>query len=134
MNFEIELNKLIELYNSKQVENFKSQYELLKENFPTKVDIVANALKESVSVYKKKFDTDLEEVNLKVRLLEVTEVVSLSYIAKHYFNRTRNWLYQRINGNIVKGKPAKFTEDEIQKLQFAINDIGRKLQDFQISM
>ncbi len=134
MDFEIELNNLIEFYNSKQVDKFKSQDEIMRNNFPAKVDVMANALKEAISLYEKKFDADVEEVNLKVRLLEVTEVVSLSYIAKHYFNRTRNWLYQRINGNIVKGKPARFTEEEIQKLQFAINDIGRKLQDFQISM
>lgn len=132
--FENELNKLIELYNSNQVDAFKSQFEMMKENFPTKIDDIVGAINEATQQYNKKVDAELEEMTLKVRLAEITEVVSLSYIAKHYFNRTRNWLYQRINGNIVAGKPAKFTEEEIKKLQFAINDIGHKLQNFQISL
>jgi hypothetical protein len=64
--------------------------------------------------------------------MEVTKVVSLSYIAKNYFNRTRQWLYQKINGNIVNGRPVKFTQEEIDTLNFAIHDISRKLSSITI--
>lgn len=76
---------------------------------------------------------EIKEIALKVQLEEVSKIVSLSYIAEHYFNRTRNWLYQRINGNIVGGKPMQFNDEELKKLQFAINDIGRQLESFTIS-
>ena len=49
------------------------------------------------------------------------------YIAKTYFNKSRQWLYQRINGNIVNGKQASFTKEEIDILNHALNDIGNRL-------
>lgn len=65
------------------------------------------------------------ELNLRLRLKEVSEVVSMSYIAKNYFQKSKEWLYQRINGYIVNGKKSKFTSDELDKLQFALKDISK---------
>lgn len=45
-----------------------------------------------------------EEAILRDKLGELPEAISFSYIAKKYFGKSRNWLYQRINGNIVNGK------------------------------
>ena len=42
-----------------------------------------------------------EEAILRDKLGELPEAISFSYIAKKYFGKSRNWLYQRINGNIV---------------------------------
>lgn len=68
-----------------------------------------------------------EEIKIKEQLKEVSKMISLSYIAQNYFNRTRTWLYQRINGNLVHGKPAQFTEQELDTLRFAIKDISNRL-------
>ena len=38
------------------------------------------------------------------RLKSVLPAISLSYIAKTYFNKSRSWLNQRINGNTVNGR------------------------------
>ena len=43
----------------------------------------------------------VEEAILRDKLGELPEAISFSYIAKKYFGKSRNWLYQRINGNIV---------------------------------
>ncbi|MDR3062484.1 MAG: DUF5053 domain-containing protein [Dysgonamonadaceae bacterium] len=53
---------------------------------------------------------------------------------KTYFNKSDAWLYQRINGNVVNGKPAYFTHQEIEKLKFALNDISKKLSSLSISL
>ena len=43
---------------------------------------------------------------------DILPIISLLYIAKTYFGKTKEWLYQRVNGNIAKGKPAKFTDEK----------------------
>ena len=35
-------------------------------------------------------------------------------------------LYQRLNGNLVNGKPARFTPDELQTFNNALQDISKK--------
>ncbi len=68
-----------------------------------------------------------ETEHIRQQLGEVPEILSMSYIAKNYFGKSRTWLYQRINGNKVNGKPAYFTRSERKQLQDALQDIGKKL-------
>ncbi len=67
----------------------------------------------------------LDEITDIVRLGEVAKIISLSYVAEKYFGKTRHWLYQRLNGNLVNGKPARFTPAERRKLSEALADISR---------
>jgi hypothetical protein len=67
----------------------------------------------------------VEELVEKVELGKVSNIVSISYIAQTYFGKTRHWLYQRLNGNLVNGKPARFTPSEKIRLKEALQDIGR---------
>lgn len=69
------------------------------------------------------------EINIKKRMEKIQDIVSYSYIAKKYFGKSRHWLYQRINANIVNGKPAKFTDEELKKLVYALDDICGLIQD-----
>ena len=64
-----------------------------------------------------------------VKLGEITKIISLSYVSKKYFGRTRQWLYQRLNGNIVNGKQAKFTDEERKKLSMALDDISALIKE-----
>lgn len=68
-----------------------------------------------------------EKLVAKKRLDEISNIISISYIAKEYFGKTPQWFYQRLNENIVNGKPATFTEDEIKTLNFALKDISKKI-------
>ena len=67
--------------------------------------------------------------DVRQRLGDFPQVLNMSYIAKHYFGKSRTWLYQRINGDIVNGKPVFFTIAERRQLQEALHDLGKKLSE-----
>ena len=60
--------------------------------------------------------------------------ISLSYIAKKYFGKSRNWLYQRINGYMVNGKRAEFTQNEFRTFLDALDDIGTTIRNISSSL
>ena len=66
------------------------------------------------------------------RLKSVLPAISLSYIAKTYFNKSRSWLNQRINGNTVNGVQAKFSQEELRTLDFALKDLSAKLAEIRV--
>jgi len=76
---------------------------------------------------------EAQNVVIRQQLKEVLPMVSLSYIAKTYFGKSKEWLYQRINGNMVNGKPAKFTPQEIGVLNDALQNMGNMLLDIRVS-
>ena len=63
-------------------------------------------------------------VDTRQKLNHVLDFASMSYIAKNYFGKTRQWLYQKINGSIVNGKPADFTSDELHILSVALSELS----------
>lgn len=67
------------------------------------------------------------------RLKTVLPAISLAYIAKTYFHKSRSWLNQRINGNTVNGVPAKFSQEELHTLDFALKDLSAKLSEIRVS-
>ncbi len=75
-----------------------------------------------------------KQLKIKEQLSEVSQYVSMSYIAKNYFNKTKSWLSQRINGHEVNGKPSQFTEEEINILNAAFADLSKKLGAFSVSV
>lgn len=68
-----------------------------------------------------------DEAILRDKLGELPDAVSFSYIARKYFGKSRSWLYQRINGHMVNGKKARFTENELRTFRHALDDIGAML-------
>jgi len=74
------------------------------------------------------------QLAMKQKLKDVIPAISLVYIAKTYFDKTDAWLYQRINGNIVNGKPAAFTPKEMATMKFALNDLSNKLGSLSVSL
>lgn len=68
------------------------------------------------------------DIDVKNILGETTEMLNLSYIARRYFGKDRTWLYQRLNRSVVNGKPAAFTEAELQTLSDALNKISHIIQ------
>ena len=74
-----------------------------------------------------------EQLALRVKLQEVLPAVSMSYVDKNYFGKTRQWLYQRLSGTIVNGKPAKMTPEELRIFEAALHDLGGKLSSVHVS-
>lgn len=77
------------------------------------------------SLYKK--GRQINELAIKVQLQSVSDMINMSYIAKNYFGKSRQWLSHRVNGATVNGKPAQFTKSQIETLNIALKDIGKKI-------
>ncbi|GAB6012357.1 DUF5053 domain-containing protein [Viscerimonas tarda] len=70
---------------------------------------------------------ELKELELRQKLQNVLPIISVSYLAKNYFNKTPQWFYQRLNGNVVNGKQASFNKAEISTLQKALTEISEEI-------
>jgi len=77
----------------------------------------------------KAIKSELQDVKLALELGDVANALSLSYIAKEYFGKSKTWLYQRLNGNKVNGKPARFTEDERKRFAAALLDLSKRINE-----
>lgn len=84
-----------------------------------------SATKKGLNVIK----SDLQDVKLALKLGDVANALSLSYIAKVYFGKSKTWLYQRLNGNNVNGKPARFTDEERKRFAEALQDLSRRISE-----
>ncbi len=105
-----------QLFKQKRLQNFESKTEDEKKAY---IENSESGLENAVK--------GAEDLLDRVNLGEVANMVSVAYIAKKYFGKTRQWLYQRLNGNIVHGRPAQFTEDERIRLKEALLDISEHI-------
>ena len=69
----------------------------------------------------------VEELTVAEKVGDVTKMVSMAYIARTYFGKTRSWLAHKLHGDIVNGKPSSFSEEELQTLKNARGDMSKKL-------
>ncbi len=60
-------------------------------------------------------------------MVECADFLNLSQMARHYFGKSANWLLQRLHGYNVNGKPAEFTNEQVQTLANALNDLSGRL-------
>jgi len=69
---------------------------------------------------------DLQAEALRKKMGDIPKFINLSQIARVYFGKSQSWLMQRINGNKVNGKEARFTPAEAKQLEAAFHDLGHK--------
>lgn len=94
------------------------------------VSLTADELEEAANGFIDGMDKALAEADEMIarhKMGNIPEAVSLSYIAKTYFGKSRGWLMQKVNGNIVNGKKAAFTPAESLKMREALQDLSEKL-------
>ena len=60
-------------------------------------------------------------------MIDIKELINYSAISRKYFNKSANWLLQRLHGNIINGKPATFKPEEYATLASALRDMATKL-------
>jgi hypothetical protein len=125
--------KEIDQYVGTDTDKFNEYYVYLVSRYPSDKKQIDDYVEASLQALTSEIGEAVNELEVKVQLIKVSEIVSMSYIARNYFNRTRQWLYKKINGSRVNGKPAKFTGSEIDMLNFAIQDISKKLGSTVIS-
>lgn len=75
----------------------------------------------------------IDDYIVRKQIEDILPGISIAYIAKKYFNKSRGWLHQRISGSIVNGVPAKFTPEEKEKFNQALHDMGKRLMSTSIS-
>lgn len=128
MNIQEELKKIEAMMSDGLTAENMAQIEQIKAMATTPEDEAA--IEEFIARQLEDIEEDvaeMEEMTYRLQMGEVLEIVNLSYIAKKYFGRTQSWLSQRINGCIVNGKKATFTESEINTLNSALSDIANIL-------
>ncbi len=77
---------------------------------------------------------EVEDLTIAEKMGEVTKMISMAYIAKTYFGKSRSWLAHKINGNKVNGKVATFTEEERSIFKHALADMSQKLGSLGVSL
>ena len=132
MELNEELKKLKEYMDAGREDDFKKQSDFIHANFASEtdrktIDGFISELLSGLSFETEELIQEAESLLIREQLKEIIEIISISYIAKKYFNKNRTWMYQKINGNIKNGKPAKFTDSEIQTFNFALQDISNKI-------
>ena len=93
----------------------------------------ADAFAEAMIECMKETNKNLSDFLMREQLNDILPYISISAIAKNYFGKSKEWFYQKMNGNIINGKPAKFTEEEIKNLNFALQDISKKIGSVRVS-
>jgi hypothetical protein len=73
-------------------------------------------------------------LTIRQQMEPILPYISVSSLAKDYFGKSTSWFYQRLNGNIIHGKTASFTEKEIQTLNDALQEIGAKLMKLSVTI
>ena len=58
----------------------------------------------------------------------IEEYINFSKIARSYFGKSRTWLYQRLHGYSVHGKPAQFTSEEKKRFSEALLDLSDNIR------
>lgn len=80
----------------------------------------------AVGYMAKNTEQKVKELTMAEKLGEITDMVSMAYIAKVYFGKSRSWLAHKMNGNIVNGKTSQFSPDELAILRTALQDMSKK--------
>ena len=64
---------------------------------------------------------------------DMKRILPMSYIAQHYFNKSRGWLSQRINGTPVKGRVYTLNSEQKETFNRALQDLGEMIGSFRIA-
>lgn len=123
--------KIMDSLSGKELDLFLSDMKARYTSIEDKETIRKHLMGELTNIKSELTDID-KELTIREQLKDISEVVSLSYIAKKYFGKSRAWLYQRINGNSVRGQIYTLSPEEIDTLNFALRDISNKIGSLSI--
>lgn len=119
-------DKFINAKSEKERESVREEMRQMCDDDPVSVATLAvEQIKET--------HTEIDAYLIRKQMEDILPCISLAYIAETYFKKSRQWLYQRVNGLLVNGKPARFTPEEIETLNFALQDMGQRLATTRIS-
>ncbi len=101
-------------------------------------ELAADNNPETKELLKQFIDDGLDEIRSEIATLRSQieneyEILPLAYIAKEYFNKSKAWLYQRLNGYRVKGRVYTLNAEQKAVFNHALQDIARRIGSLQLS-
>lgn len=133
MELKAKIQELIDSFPLQEIEGEDFKVEAIFHEFVSQIPVeerreAGHIIRELMQerrerIGKKKYT----KINLKEQFESIENIVSMSYIAQHYFDKDQVWLNQRIHSDIVNGEPFAFNDGEIEKLRLALCDIRNKL-------
>ena len=60
---------------------------------------------------------------------DLLSMLNATYIARRFFGKTSSWFSQQLNNNIVNGKPAEFSPEELETLHNALHTMSVEIQE-----
>ena len=124
-----ELEDLLYLGRKMSSEEFEA---VLDDYLPTKTEEEKNTILSSVEEKGAAALGQLKAIDSEIAIMEkfngIEDFVKLSKIAETYFGKSKAWLYHRLHGHKIHGKPAQFTDKEKQKLSEALLNISNDLK------
>ena len=66
----------------------------------------------------------------KIEGAQILDTMNCAAISERFFNRSRAWFIQRLNNNIVNGKPVSFTPEELLKLRTSLKVLASEITQF----
>ena len=105
----------------------RRQMDALKESDP-------KAFAVAVGYMAKKTEERVKELTMAEKFGEVTSMLSMAYIAKAYFGKSRSWLAPLVNGDTINGKTAAFTNEELVTLRNALQDMSQKFSSLSLTI
>ena len=116
--------------NNIKDKKIRAYFEDVTEGKKPSVKLTAEELEKGVMEFDeglRKIIEEADEMIFRAKLGDLPEALSLSYIAKKYFGKSRGWLMQKVNGNKVNGKIAVFTDEERLVFRKALQDLSEKM-------
>ncbi len=134
MNARQEIDKLKKEFVSLKTEEERQAFDIKFRNHISEktddekkdfADAFVNSAREQVV----KTNQFCDEITIRLKLEEILGVISMAYIAREYFHKSKAWFSQKLNGNIKNGTISSFSEEELKILHFALEDIIEKIKN-----
>lgn len=107
---------------------FEESLEYLRANDSEEIQqALSQVLDSGIKNVKKDVDA------LKLQIKDVYDLLPLAYIAETYFNKSRSWLYQRLNGYRIRGKVYSLNDEEKRIFNAAMLDLSKRIGSVQLS-
>lgn len=116
--------------SKEEKEAFDTRFkEYIREKSPGEKKELSRAFFEAAKAEKERAKNLAVYVDVRLKLENVLNIVSMAYISKTYFHKSRSWFNHRLNNSNVNGLPASFNDSELKILSFALDDIGTIMKD-----
>jgi hypothetical protein len=80
----------------------------------------------------------IKEIDREIKFLEqldgLEKYLNMAQLSKNYFGKTKTWLYQRLHGWNVHGKPARFTDEERKQFADALLSLSDNLKNVALKL